>query len=530
MNRLTAGSFFMIHIKEISIDAFQVADSIDDEIARRANELAPELFYRVSRRSIDARHGKVHFRIQLEFSRDSFPQRNSELYFDSFPVNCKGEPSVIIVGAGPAGYFAALQLLKNGICPIIIDRGKDVRSRRRDLVKIHREHKVNIDSNYCFGEGGAGAYSDGKLYTRSLKRGSVTGILESFVAFGADPDILVQAHPHIGTNKLPGILSKMREFIISRGGKVHFETRIVDFNLRDGVVQSLQDQNGNEFNCDQLILATGHGAADVYELLISKGIQLEFKPFAVGVRAEHPQSWVDSIQFKCNTRPTFLPAAEYKLIEQIDGHGVYSFCMCPGGIIAPCSTEDGLVVTNGWSPSKRNNPFANSGIVVPVEWSDVKEFHHFGALAGLHFQRSIERRACLLGGSTQSAPAQRLEDFVRDTKSVGTLNTSYQPGVTSVRMDEVFPEFIARKLRRAFHSFDRKMKGYIHPEAILVAPETRTSSVVTIPRDKQFLFNQQCKNLYPCGEGAGYAGGIVSAAMDGERVAQAIALARFIKS
>ncbi|MFM7104329.1 MAG: NAD(P)/FAD-dependent oxidoreductase, partial [Flavobacteriales bacterium] len=519
----------MNYSKEISIDALSMVGSINDELDRQVMPTAGALFYRISRKSIDARHGKVTFRIQLEFSNDPFCDNTHQRYFENFPQIISDSTRVVIVGAGPAGYFAALQLLKSGISPIIIDRGKDVRSRRRDLVKIHRDHKVNPDSNYCFGEGGAGAYSDGKLYTRILKRGSVLGILEAFVAFGADPSILTDAHPHIGTNKLPGILSSMREFIVSRGGQIHFDTRLVDLTMKEGAIQNLWDQNGNRFDCDKVILATGHGASDVYELLIAKGINLDFKPFAVGVRAEHPQSWVDSIQYKCVERPPILPAAEYRLVEQIDGRGVYSFCMCPGGIIAPCATEDGLVVTNGWSPSKRNNRFANSGIVVPIDWSDVKTFHHFGALAGMHFQRSIERKACQLAGSNQTAPAQRLIDFVNDTVSSGSMVTSYQPGTVSVRMDDVFPAFINAKLRSAFKAFDRKMPGYLHPESVLVAPETRTSSVVTIPRDKQLLFNPQCKNLYPCGEGAGYAGGIVSAAMDGERVADAVALSMVIK-
>lgn len=518
----------MNSIKEISFDAFSIGDSIELAIDRYAKDISPNSFYRVIKKSIDSRHGKVSFRVQLKFSSEPFEIDYRRLYFESFPEKLQQGRNVTIVGAGPAGYFAALQLLKHGIRPIIIERGKDVRSRRRDLVKIHREHRVNPDSNYCFGEGGAGAYSDGKLYTRSLKRGSVSGILEAFVAFGADPEILINAHPHIGTNKLPGILEMMREFIISKGGEIHFDRRVVSFNVKDRLIHSLFDQSGGEFICNSLILATGHGASDVYELLISMGIQLEFKPFAVGVRVEHPQSWVDSSQYKCATRPSVLPAAEYRLSEQIEGRGVYSFCMCPGGIIAPCATEDGLVVTNGWSPSKRNNRFANSGIVVPVEWSDINSFHHKGALAGLYFQRSIEKRAYALAGSTQAAPAQRLVDFMNGIESLDALYSSYQPGVKSVRMTEIFPEFISNRLRQAFYAFDRRMKGYLHPESIIVAPETRTSSVVTIPRDRQFLFNPQYRNLYPCGEGAGYAGGIVSAAMDGERVANAIAVSMVI--
>jgi uncharacterized FAD-dependent dehydrogenase len=292
----------------------------------------------------------------------------------------------------------------------------------------------------------------------------------------------------------------------------------------------MADQHGNEFICNKVILATGHGADDIYRLLIASGIQLDFKPFAIGVRAEHPQSWVDIAQYKCNTRPSILPPAEYRLVDEIDGRGAYSFCMCPGGIIAPCATEDGLIVTNGWSPSKRNNPYANSGIVVPVGWSDIKEFHHHEAMAGIQFQRSVESRACQLAGSNQSAPAQRLIDFMHDIKSTTTLKSSYQPGITSVKLDAVLPKYITHTLRRAFQSFDRKMRGYMHPEAVLVAPETRTSSAITRPRDKQFLFNQQCQNLYPSGEGAGFAGGIVSAAIDGERVANAIAASTIIKN
>ena len=527
---MIAGLFFSMNsIKEISIDAFSIDDSIEDAIERRIRDFSESQYYRILRKSIDSRHGKVHFRIQLELSSDPFLDYTASHYFANFPDKLRPNFEVTIIGAGPAGYFAALQLLKHGIKPIIIERGKDVRSRRRDLVKIHREHKVHPDSNYCYGEGGAGAYSDGKLYTRSLKRGSVSGILETFVAFGADPEILVNAHPHIGTNKLPGILTAMREFIISRGGEIHFEKRVVGIKIVDGTIYSLADQNGNEFFCNKVILATGHGADDIYNLLLTSGIQLDFKPFAIGVRAEHPQSWVDDTQYKCNTRPSILPAAEYRLADQIDGRGVYSFCMCPGGIIAPCATEDGLIVTNGWSPSKRNNPYANSGIVVPVGWSDIREFQHFGALAGIQFQRSIESRACQMAGSNQTAPAQRLIDFIHDIESTVPLTSSYQPGITAVKMDAVLPKYITHALRRAFQSFDRKMRGYIHPEAVLVAPETRTSSAITIPRNKQFLFSPQCQNLYPCGEGAGFAGGIVSAAMDGERVANAIAVSTIIK-
>lgn len=519
----------MNSVKEISIDAFTINGSIENAIEEYVSEFSVAQYFRIIRKSIDSRHGKVIFRVQLEVSNEPFIENYTSRYFDNFPDRLNPHNDVTIVGAGPAGYFAALQLLKHGIRPIIIERGKDVRSRRRDLVKIHREHKVNPDSNYCFGEGGAGAYSDGKLYTRSLKRGSVAGILEAFVAFGADPDILVNAHPHIGTNKLPGILSAMREFIISKGGEIHFDRKVEGLKIVDGRIRSLTDQNRNEIHCNTVLLATGHGADDIYKLLISSGIALDFKPFAIGVRAEHPQSWVDAAQYKCNSRPSMLPPAEYRLVEEIDGRGVYTFCMCPGGIIAPCATENGLVVTNGWSPSKRNNPFANSGVVVPVGWEDIKAFHPFGALAGLQFQRSIESRACQLAGNNQTAPAQRLIDFIGNTKSTVKLNSSYQPGIASVKMDEFLPEYISHSLRKAFQSFDTKMKGYLHPEATLVGPETRTSSVVQIPRDKQYLHNPQCQNLYPCGEGAGYAGGIVSAAMDGERVANAIAISAISK-
>ena len=477
--------------------------------------------FRVLRKSIDARGRqiKINYKVAIYLQGELIP---TIIRYREFREVSPSSKRVVIIGAGPAGLFAALKCLELGMRPILIERGADVRARRRDLVSIHREHRVNPDSNYCFGEGGAGTYSDGKLYTRSTKRGDVRSVLETLVQFGASDEILSDAHPHIGTNKLPGIIESMRKRILELGGEVHFQTRMIDIHHDGRRIQSIALSDGRVISADSYILATGHSARDVFQLLNDRKILIEFKPFAVGVRAEHPQSLVDAAQYHCATRPEPLPAASYSLVQQVGGVGVYSFCMCPGGIIAPCATEQQEIVTNGWSPSKRNNPYANSGIVVPVDWSVMDGFRHYGALAGIQYQRAIEHACWQAGGSTQSAPAQRLVDFLERRKSSSLMETSYQPGVNSAELNTLLPEWVSSRLRGGFEAFGKKIRGYVSDAAMLVAPETRTSSPVRIPRDSELLCHVELENLYPCAEGAGYAGGIVSAAMDGERVAMAI--------
>lgn len=476
---------------------------------------------KVIKRSIDARKKPIMYQLRVAYILKDEDTEFQILHKRQFK-NVKNKKAVIIVGAGPAGLFAALKFLENGIKPIVIERGKDIRARRRDLAKINKEHIVNPEYNYCFGEGGAGTYSDGKLYTRSGKRGDVNSILETFVQFGAEENILVDAHPHIGTNKLPGIIADMRNCILEHGGEIHFDSKLTNIITEKNKLKGIVINDEKDLFADQLILATGHSARDVFYLLDQKKIAIESKPFALGVRVEHPQSLIDQIQYKKDDRGEFLPPAAYSLVEQIDGKGVYSFCMCPGGIIAPCATNPGEVVTNGWSPSKRNNPFANSGIVVPVDDEELKSFEKFGALKGLKFQESIEQKACDLAGGTQAAPAQKLIDFIKHRKSKSLPECSYQPGVVSVEMDEIFPKSISNRLRKGFIAFAKKMKGFDHPDAIILATESRTSSPVRIPRDKKTLQHPELEGLYPCGEGAGYAGGIVSAAIDGEKCAEAV--------
>lgn len=472
----------------------------------------------ILKRSVDARQRivKINLKVQVFFAGEEVIHRKID-----FPAykNVKDAKRVIVVGAGPAGYFAALQLIELGVKPLVIERGKDVRGRRRDLKAINIDHLVNPDSNYCFGEGGAGTYSDGKLYTRSKKRGDINRILELLVAFGAPHDILVEAHPHIGTNKLPKIMQDMRHKIEEYGGEVLFEKRVVDFVLEGNEIRGVQLENGDTIEATKVILATGHSARDIYELLDRKNILIEAKPFALGVRAEHPQSLIDQIQYACDYRGEFLPPAPYSIVKQVNGRGMYSFCMCPGGVIAPCATAPGEVVTNGWSPSKRDQATANSGIVVELRLEDFKPFEKFGALAGMEFQKSIEQRAFLLAGETQRVPAQRMVDFSDKKVSTSIPKTSYLPGTTSLELGDVFPDFLTNIMRAGFREFGQSMKGYFTNEAILHAPESRTSSPVRIPRDDKSLEHPQIKGLYPCGEGAGYAGGIISAAIDGEKCA-----------
>jgi len=495
-------------------------------------------FYRVLKRSIDARSRNIKVNLKVEVYKNENPPEPIN-YKINYPDVTSKQP-VIVVGAGPAGLYAALQLIENGFKPIVVERGKDVKSRRRDLAAINKEHIVNPNSNYCFGEGGAGTYSDGKLYTRSTKRGDVNKVLEIFVAHGADENILIEAHPHIGTNKLPKIIEAIRKTIIDAGGEVHFNTQVVDFIIKEnsikGVVcNTIESQSQLEFIADNVILATGHSARDIFELLHKKNILIEAKTFAMGVRVEHPQALIDSLQYHCaindvNRKRDYLPAASYSLVHQAMGRGVYSFCMCPGGIIAPCATAPGEVVTNGWSPSKRNNPYANSGIVVTIEPEDYQKYASQGALAGLRYQQALEKMAWeaagnLLNGSVsgQTAPAQRLLDFVNNKYSSSLPEVSYQPGVKSAALHQLLPQEIGKRLQLGFNEFGKKMRGYLSNDAVIVGVESRTSSPVRIPRNNETLEHPQIKGLYPCAEGAGYAGGIVSAAIDGQKCANAIA-------
>lgn len=472
----------------------------------------------IRKRSIDARAKNVVYRIRVVFFIDEPVQVQSHI---SALKNVKNAPVVIIVGAGPAGLFAAYRCLELGLKPIVLERGKDVRNRRRDLAKINREGVVNSESNYCFGEGGAGTYSDGKLYTRSDKRGDVQKVLSVFVEHGAPPDILVDARPHIGTNKLPHIIERIRERIIEQGGEVVFGARVTDILAAFGKVEGVVAQ-GEVIRGDHVVLATGHSARDIYQLFFEKNWLLEAKPLAIGVRIEHPQLLIDQAQYHCSVRPENLPPAYYSLVEQVQGRGVFSFCMCPGGVIAPCSTDDGEIVVNGWSPSKRNNPHANSGTVIQVNLTDVPQATS-NPMAMLDFQRSIEQRAFDLGGGRLVAPAQRLVDFVEGKVSNDLPATSYKPGTRSVDLRELLPGFISDSLQGALPVFGRKIKGYYTNEALLVGVESRTSSPLRIPRDRKSMQHPQVGGLYPCAEGAGYAGGIVSAAIDGINCIDAIA-------
>ena len=474
---------------------------------------------KILKRSIDARGRKVVYRMQVRaFINEPY---QPESYTIQYP-NVKDARPVIIIGAGPAGLFAALQCIESGLKPIILERGKDVKQRRRDLANINKQGLVNPESNYCFGEGGAGTYSDGKLYTRSTKRGDVNQVLRIFVAHGADEDILIDARPHIGTNKLPGIITAMRGSIQNAGGEVHFDTKVTGLLAEFGKIKGVKTADGETWNAGAVILATGHSARDIFEMLHRQNILIEAKPFALGVRIEHPQEIIDKAQYHCEDRGEYLPPSYYSLVEQVDGRGVFSFCMCPGGIIAPCATEDKEIVVNGWSPSKRNNPYANSGTVVQINFEDVKG-DDADPFKLLRFQQEIEQVAFTAGGGNLVAPAQRMVDFVQGRISNDLPKNSYLPGTKSINLDEVLPDWIAGRLRKALPAFGQKMKGYYTNEAILVGVESRTSSPVKIPRDKETLQHPQVTGLFPCGEGAGYAGGIISAAIDGINCAAAAA-------
>ncbi len=476
----------------------------------------------ILKRSIDARKRNIKINLKLIiYLKEDFVEKAIELPNYGDVSHAK---EVIIIGAGPAGLFAALKLIEKGLKPIVLERGKNVQDRRRDLVAITKNHLVNQDSNYCFGEGGAGTYSDGKLYTRSKKRGDVNQILNLLIAHGAHKNIAIDAHPHIGTNKLPKIIQAIRQTILDYGGEVIFNARVQDILIKNKSVLGVKTQNGGIYNSDKIILATGHSARDIFELLYKKGIQIEAKSFALGVRVEHSQRLIDSIQYHCDSRSEYLPPAPYSIVRQINNRGVYSFCMCPGGVIAPCATAPGEVVTNGWSPSKRDQPTSNSGIVVELKLEDFAQFRNKGPLAGMEFQKQIEQKSWLLAGETQRVPAQRLVDFTRGKLSNTIPKTSYIPGTTSVELGQVLPEFIHKTLQQGFVQFGKTMRDYLTNEAVVHAPESRTSSPVRIPRKKDTLEHIQIKGLYPCGEGAGYAGGIISAAIDGEKCAEQIGI------
>ena len=470
----------------------------------------------ILKKSIDARqkHIKINLKIDIYINEQYIEKEEKTKY-----KNVSKAKEVIVIGAGPAGLFAALKLIEKGLKPIIIERGKKVRNRRRDLAKITKEHIVNSDSNYCFGEGGAGTFSDGKLYTRSKKRGNVNRILDILVEHGATKQIRIDAHPHIGTNKLPKIIENIRDTIINYGGEIHFNSRVSDIKIKDNKVNAIVLKDSTIINCTKIILATGHSARDIFYMLQDKGITIEAKSFALGVRVEHSQELIDQIQYKCASRGEYLPPAPYSIARQINGRGVYSFCMCPGGIIAPCATSQDEVVTNGWSPSKRDFPTSNSGIVVGLNLEDFKDYKQYGPLAGLEFQKKIENNAWKMGGQTQKVPAQRLVDFVNGKISKNVPKTSYIPGVESANLKELLPEFILKNIQKGFLEFGKHMKGFFTNEAVVHAPESRTSSPVRIPRDPMTLEHVQVKGLYPCGEGAGYAGGIISAAIDGQKCA-----------
>lgn len=499
---------------EIAIIPEKISDEnfILEESARSLNiSLSSINSVRVRKRSIDARSKKVVYRLRVVVYIDELPTEKKMAYQYA---NVSAAEPVIIIGAGPAGLFAALQCIEQGLKPIVFERGKMVKDRRRDLAILNKEGKINADSNYCFGEGGAGTYSDGKLYTRSNKRGDVQKVLQLLVEHGATEEILIDARPHIGTNKLPHIIEAIREKIKTFGGEIHFNTRVVDIIVQFGKVCGVQLVSGETIEARHLVLATGHSARDVFELFRKKNWLVEAKAFALGVRIEHPQEIIDNAQYHCAVRSEFLPPAYYSLVEQVQGRGVFSFCMCPGGIIAPCATDEGEIVVNGWSPSKRNNPYANSGTVVQVNVEDIKEAADDPFIL-LNFQKDVERLAFQLGGGHMVAPAQRMVDFVEGKLSSSLPVNSYKPGVKSVEMKDVLPDFVYKALKGALPIFGKKMAGYYTNEAILVGVESRTSSPIRIPRDKETFQHPQIIGLYPCGEGAGYAGGIVSAAIDG---------------
>ena len=511
----------MVKECELTLLPFQASDAkiVLQKLASLLKVESSQInFYSILKRSVDGRSKIVVYRLKVKVYIDEEPIHE---VFKSSYANIASSKPVLIIGAGPAGLFAALRCIELCLKPIILERGKDVKQRRRDLATINKQGLINPESNYCYGEGGAGTYSDGKLYTRSNKRGDIQYILKTLVAHGAAEDILIDARPHIGTNKLPQIITEIRQTILNAGGQVVFDAKVIDFVIKGGKIKGVETSLGDIYSAESVILATGHSARDIYYLLNNLNLTIEAKPFALGVRIEHPQKIIDRAQYHCEIRDPFLPPSSYSFVEQIDQRGVFSFCMCPGGIIAPCATDFNEIVVNGWSPSKRNNPFANSGTVVQINLEDVPGVAQ-NPLALLEFQSKIEQQAFKAGGGNLKAPAQRLVDFVEGKLSNNLPNNSYLPGTTSVDLCEILPSIVTNRLKQALPAFGSKMHGYYTNEAIMVGVESRTSSPVRIPRNKDTLQHPQLEGLFPCAEGAGYAGGIVSAAIDGMNCAEAV--------
>lgn len=489
-------------------------------------KLLNSLEYRIEKKSIDARSRTIKASLRIAFyEKGTSKELNPSIQLPLLKENSK---TVVIIGSGPAGLFAAIRLIQLGIKPIILERGKNVRDRRRDLAAINRFNLVDSDSNYCFGEGGAGTYSDGKLYTRSTKRGDIKSVLETFVSFGANENILFEAHPHIGTNKLPGIIAGMRDAIVAAGGEIKFGHKVSDFTIEDNVIKSVISSNGSEFTGSSVLLATGHSARDIFQLLVKKNIEIEAKPFAIGVRIEHTQKLIDAWQYKLQIRPSYLPPASFSLVTQTKfkgvQRGVFSFCMCPGGFIVPSATQANQVVVNGMSPSRRDSKFANSGMVVSIMPEDLHHYKEFGALAGMQLQEELENRAGYLVGGSQQAISQLSGDFLGKKSSVSAHETSYIPGLVPGDMREILPDFISEPLAMGLQDFNKKIKDFSSNLGQLIGLESRTSSPVKIPRNTETLTHSKITNLYPCGEGAGYAGGIMSAALDGIKCAEAIGI------
>jgi len=494
----------------------QVADQL---------EVSPQRITRIRtlKKSIDARSFQVKINVTLEVYVDEPAPENTSIHFD-FPFVGDKTP-VLIIGGGPAGLFAALKLIESGFKPILLERGKKAKERVHDIAKLNLKKAFNPESNYCFGEGGAGTFSDGKLYSRSKKKGNLQRIYELFHFHGAAEEILYEAHPHIGSDKLPLVVENMSNTIINSGGEIHFEQKLTELIIENNELKGCKTESGETYSAKALILATGHSAHDIYEMLYRQNIKLEPKGFAMGVRVEHPQALIDSIQYHSKERNEYLPAASYSLVDQVDNRGVYSFCMCPGGRIVPAGTTTTEIVVNGMSASKRNSPFANSGIVVEIKPEDIpEEFKEYGVLAGLKFQQHIEHLAFLNnGGQGQTAPAQRMVDFVKGRVSADLPECSYLPGLISSPLHFWLPEFISKRLSEGFKKFDRKMNGYLTNDAVVVGVETRSSSAVRIPRNPETGQHPDIAGLFPAGEGSGYSGGITSSAIDGEIAAIAVA-------